>query len=82
MSENELYAVKEYKSDNPLITKIDSIIDSCYRDCHNKCVHTFIDECIYDIKLTNITNNEVLNLTLLAKSMNLYELNKKQTVAR
>ena len=29
MNENELYVVKEYKFDNPLITKIDSIIDNC-----------------------------------------------------
>ena len=33
---NELYVVKKYKLDNPPpITKIDSIIDSCYTDCHN-----------------------------------------------
>ena len=36
MNENEIYVVKEYKFDSPLITKIDSIIDGCYRDCHNK----------------------------------------------
>ena len=29
MDENELYVVKEYKFDNPLITDIDFIIDSC-----------------------------------------------------
>ena len=51
MIENELYVVKEYNFDNPLITKVDSIIDSCYRDCHNKFFHTFKYECIYDIKL-------------------------------
>ena len=34
MNENELYIVKEYISDNPVITKTDSIIDSCHRDCH------------------------------------------------
>ena len=39
MNENELYVVKEYKFDNPSITKIDSVIDSCYRDCHNKHFH-------------------------------------------
>ena len=41
MNENELYVVKEYKFDNPLITKIDSKIDGCYRDCHKKFFHTF-----------------------------------------
>ena len=46
MNESELYVVKEYKFDNPIITKIDSILDSCYRDCHKKDFHTFTYECI------------------------------------
>ena len=37
---------------------------------------------IYNIKLTNITNNEIIILTISGKSMNLYELNKKLTVAQ
>ena len=82
MNENELYVVKEYKFDNPLITKIDSIIDGCYRDCHSKYFHTFKYVCIYDIKLSNITNNEKINITISDKSMHLYELKKKLTVAR
>ena len=36
MNENELYVVKEHKFDNPLITKTDSVLDSCYKDCHKK----------------------------------------------
>ena len=36
MSANELYVVKEYKFDNPLFTKIDSIIDSCIPDFRKK----------------------------------------------
>ena len=36
MNENELYVVKEYNIDCPLITEIDSIIDKCFRGCHNK----------------------------------------------
>ena len=35
MDKNELYIVKEYNIDNPLITEIDSIKDSCFEDCHN-----------------------------------------------
>ena len=76
MNENELYVVKEYKSDNALVTKMDYIIDGFYRDCHNKWFHTFKYDCIYDIKLTNITKNEIFNLTSSGKSMNLYELKK------
>ena len=82
MNENELYVVKECKFDNPLFHKIDSIIDGCYRDCHNKYFHTFKYVCIYDIKLTNITNNEIFNITVSDESMNLFELNKKLTLTR
>ena len=81
MNENELNVVKEYEFDNPLISEIDSIIDECFRDCHSNFFHNFKYECIYDIKHTNITNNEITNLTISRTSMNLYELNKKQTVA-
>ena len=41
MNENELHVVKEHNFDNPHITKIVSIIDGCYRDCHNIFFHTF-----------------------------------------
>ena len=82
MNENELYVVKEYIFDNPLITKIDSIIDDCYRDCHNKYFHTFDHICEYDLNFTNTTNNEIVNFTISNKSMCLYELNKKLTLAR
>ena len=82
MNENEIYVVKEYKFDNPLITKIDSIIDNCYRDCHNNYFHTFKYVCIYDIELTNITNNEKINISLSDESLGLYESNKKLTIAR
>ena len=82
MKGNEIYVVKEYNFDNPPITKIDSIIDNCYRECHNKFFHTFKYVCIYDIKLTNITNNETINLTISDESLGLYELNIKLTIAR
>ena len=82
MNESELYVVKEYQFDNPLITKIDSIIDNCYRDCHKKYFHTFRYVCIYDIKITNITNNDIINITISDESLGLYELNKKLTIAR
>ena len=77
MKENELCVVKEYKFDNPLITDVDSEIDKCFRDCHKKYFHNFENKCIYDIKLTNITNNESISLTISDKSINLYKLRKK-----
>ena len=74
--------VKEYEIDNPLIQKIDSIIDNCIRDCHNKYFHTFDHICEYNLNFTNITNNETVNFLISDKSMGMYELNKKITIAR
>ena len=74
--------VKEYEIDNPLIQKIDSIIDICIRDCHNKYFHTFDHICEYNLNFTNITNNETVNFLISDKSMGMYELNKKLTIAR
>ena len=51
MNENELYVVKKSKFDNPLITNIDSILDSCFKDCHTSCFPNFNYECIYYFKL-------------------------------
>ena len=49
--------VKEYEIDKPLIHKIDSIIDNCIRDCHQKNFHTFDHVCEYDLNFTIISNN-------------------------
>ena len=66
--------VKGYKFDKPLIHKIDSITDNCFRDCHKKFLHMFDLICEYNINLTNISNNERINLTISDKNMSLYEL--------
>ena len=71
---NENVVVKEYEFDNPLIQKIDSLIDNSIKDCHNKYFHTFDHICEYDIQLTNITNIESVNFTISEKSMGMYEL--------
>ena len=47
-----------------------------------KNLHTFKYVCIYDIKLTNITNNEKIIKSLSDESLGLYELNIKLTIAR
>ena len=77
MNENQLTIVKEYEFDEPLIQKIDSIIDKSIRVCHDKYFHTFDHICEYDSNFTNITNNESDNFTISEKSMDLYEVNKK-----
>ena len=59
MNEKELYVVKEYNFENRLITDIDSIIDSYFKNYHKIYFHNFNFGCIYDIKLTKITNIEI-----------------------
>ena len=66
INENQLSIVKEYDFDEPKFHKVDSIIDK---------VVTFEYKCIYDINFAYI-DNEVVNLTIADKSMNLYELNE------
>ena len=82
MNKNQLTIVKEYEFDNPLIHKIDSIIDNSIRDCHNKYFHTFDHICEYGLNFTNITNNETVNFRISDKCMGMFELNKKLTLAR
>ena len=77
MNKNQLTVVKEYEFEKPLTQEIDSIIDTCYRDCYSKYYHTFEYKCEKQIKLTNITNNEIINKTISDKSMGLFELNKR-----
>ena len=82
MNENELYVVKEYIFDNPSTQKVDSLIDNSMSDCHIKYFHTFDHICEDDLNFTNIKNNESVNFTISEKSMSMYELNKKLTIAR
>ena len=41
MNKNQLTIVKEIEVIKPLIHNIDSIVDSCYRDCHNEYYQSF-----------------------------------------
>ena len=79
---NENVIVKEYNFVNPLIQKIDSLIDNSIRDCQNKYFHTFGHICEYDLNFANITNNETVNFTISDKCMGMFELNKKLAIAR
>ena len=82
MNENQLTIVKEYEFDNPLIQKIDSVIDDCIRDCHYKYFHTFDHIYEYDLNFTKITNNEIVNFSISDKCMGMYELKQKLAIAR
>ena len=82
INEKKLTVVKEYEFDNPLFQNIDSIINKCYKGCHHKYFHRFEYECVYDLNFTNVTNNEIVTLRISGKSLGLYELNEKLTLAR
>ena len=82
INENQLTIAKEYEFNNPLIQKIDSLIDKSIKDCHNKNFQTFDHICEYGLNFTNIGNNESVNFTICEKSVGMYELNKKLTLAR
>ena len=71
MNKNQLTIVKEYEFNEPLIQKINSLIDNSITDCHNKYFHTFDHVCEYDLIFTNISNNETVNFTSSDKSMGL-----------
>ena len=79
---NENVIVKEFEFNNPLIQKIDSLIDYSIRDCHKKFFHNSEHICVYDINFTIITKNETGKVTISDKIKGLYDLNKKLTVAR
>ena len=81
MNEMELYLVKEYNFVNPIIQKIDSLIDNSLKDCYKKYFHKFKYRLVYDVNFTN-TNNKSVNFTISDKIMGSYELNKKLTIAR
>ena len=81
MNEKQLTAVKDYDFIKPLIQKIDSIIHNSIRNCHNRYFQTIECKCAYDIQLTNISDNEIIIITISDKSMGLYELKKLLTNA-
>ena len=78
---NESTVVKEYDSIKPDIHGVDYLLDDIIKDCRNKYFHTFEYRLVYEIKFTNISNNEEVNLTITHRSIEFktefYGLNKK-----
>ena len=66
----------------PLIHKKYYVNGNCYGDCYNKYYHSFEYKCEYDIQLTNNGDNEIIILKIIGKSISLYEIMKKLTIAR
>ena len=82
MNEHELYLDKEYNFVNPSCSDMDSLLDTCFKDCHNNYFHKFKSEWTYNKKFKNITNNEKIDFTIRGKNMDFYDLNNKLKVAR
>ena len=59
-----------------LVKKVNSIIDSCFREVHIKYYRTFEFTCVYDVEVTNIKNNDIISLTTPDKSTTMCELNR------
>ena len=79
-NENELFLCVINKID--IFFKYNRFNVHSIRDCHKKYFHTFEYKSEYDFKLTNISNNEIINVTISDKSMGLYELNQNLAIAR
>ena len=82
MNENELYVVKEFKFDNPLITDADLIIENCFNDFRDIYFHESKYECLFDFRFKNITNNGTINLTVVDKKLDEDGLNIELKVVR
>ena len=86
LNKNKVFVVKEYEFDKKDILEIDYLFDDVIKDCRRKYFHTFEYKLVYDIKFTNISNNEEVNLVITHKSMEFktefYCLNKKIENAR
>ena len=66
---NESTVVKEYDFSKPDFHEIDYLLDDIMKDFKNKYFHTFEYRLVYDIKFTNISNNEKVNSTITHRSM-------------
>ena len=82
LNENHISIVKEYEYINPNIQEIDYILDNCIKDCYNKYFQPIRNICLYNIELTNISNNNIINLSISDEYLTMNEIIKKLTIAR
>ena len=54
INENKVTIVKEYEFDKLFIQKMDSVFDTCIRDCHNECFQTFEYKSVCDFQLKTL----------------------------
>ena len=78
---NESSIVKEYDFNEPDFYEIDFLLDDIIKNCTNNYFHTFKNKLVYEVKITNNSNNEEVNFTFnlrfTAYKTEVYGLNKK-----
>ena len=77
MNDNQMTIVKLYEFNNPLFKDIDFIFDKCIRDCYKKYFQPNRNICLYNIEFINISNNNIINLTISDSYLTINELRKK-----
>ena len=82
LNENQLSIVKEYEYDNPLFKDIDYILNICINDCYKNYFQPIRNICSYNIEFTNISDDNIINLTISDSYLTINELNKKLKNAR
>ena len=60
---NMVLSVKEYEFIAPDFDEVNYILKDTIKDCRKNYFHSFGYRCVYDIKYTNIKNNEEVILT-------------------
>ena len=73
----EFTLVKKFEFNMSCIHKVKCLYNRSFGDCYKKYYHMFHYTCLYDVSFSNISNNEIIKLTISDKSTSLYELNKK-----
>ena len=61
---------------------VDSIIDTCIRNCLTRYFQTLEYKCAFEFQLANTRNNEIFNLTISDTRMRLFEFDKRLKNAR
>ena len=69
---NQRTVVKEYEFSNPDIDKVDHLLAKVNKTVEKNYFHLFEFRCVYDIKFTNLTNNEEVFYHLVMDLWNLF----------
>ena len=82
MNENQISIVKKYEYISLNIQEIDYIFDKCIKDCYINYFQPIRNICLYNIEFTNISDDNIINISISDKYLTMSELNKKLSIAR